>query len=114
MSQSQAMEKRRSRRITVKLKAESLSGAKNKGVFIENISTQGIHILTDPSHTATTLTSGTELDLKFQLPSGETLTLRCIIKWSYPNIPPNGVTNSIGLEIINPPLKYKEFVKSLY
>lgn len=107
------MEKRCSKRIKVNLKAERLSGNEKYGVFIENISENGIHMITTPSKTHKKYTRGTDIDLKFHLSSGETLNLQCKVRWAHLKIPPNGLTDSIGLEIIDPPLKYIEFVRAL-
>jgi hypothetical protein len=108
------MEKRRSKRIKVNLKAESISGDEKYGIFIENISEQGIHIITTASSSHKRFNSGTEVDLRFHLTSGETINLRCKVIWAYSKIPPDGLTDSIGLEIIDPPLKYIEFVRALH
>jgi hypothetical protein len=107
------MEKRRSKRIKVNLKAERISGDEKYGVFIENISEKGIHMITTPSNMHKKYTPGTDIDLKLRLSSGETLNLHCKVIWAYLNVPPNGLTDSIGLEIIAPPPKYIEFVKAL-
>jgi hypothetical protein len=107
------MEKRRSKRKIVRLKAERISGNKNHAVFIENLSEEGIYMITAPAKTSMDFTPGTKLELKFQFPSGDTLNLRCKVIWSYKKTPPDGLTNSVGMEIIAPPLKYKEFVKTL-
>ena len=109
-----AMEKRRSKRIKVHLKAERISGDKNYGVFIENISENGIQMLTTPSSEHIKYTTGTDIDVKFHLSKGKTLNLHCKVRWSYLKIPPNGLTDSIGLEIIDAPLQYIEFVKALH
>jgi hypothetical protein len=107
------MEKRRSKRKIVRLKAERISGDKNHAVFIENLSEEGIYMITAPAKTSMDFIPGTALELKFQLRSGETLNLRCKVIWSHKN-PPDGLTNSVGMEIIDPPLKYKEFIKTLH
>ena len=109
-----AMEKRRSKRIKVNLKAERISGDEKYGVFIENISENGIHITTTPSETHKKYTPGIDIDLNFQLNTGETLNLHCKVRWAHLKVPPDGMTDSIGLEIINPPKKYIEFVKALH
>lgn len=108
------MEKRRSRRIKVNLKAERISGDEKYGVFIENISESGIYMITAPSRTHKKYTHGTDIDVKFRLSTGETLNLHCKVKWAYSKIPPNGLTDCIGLEIIDPPSQYIEFVKALH
>jgi hypothetical protein len=107
------MERRRSKRISITLKAERISGDKKHGVFIEDISETGIHMTTSSSKEHMKYTSGTDVDLKFSLSSGETIKLRCKVRWSCIKIPPNGLTDSIGLEIIDPPLQYVEFVRAL-
>jgi len=107
------MERRRFKRIKFNLKAERISGDEKHGVFIDNISENGIYMTTSPSKEHSKYTAGTEIDLKFSLTSGETIDLRCIVRWSYVKIPPNGLTDSIGLEIIDPPSQYVEFVRSL-
>ena len=107
------MEKRRSKRIKVNLKAERISGDEKYGVFIENISENGINITTTPSEAHKKYTPEKDIDLNFQLTTGETLQLHCKIKWAHLKVPPDSMTDSIGLEIIDPPAKYLEFVKSL-
>lgn len=108
------MEKRRSKRIKVNLKAERISGDEKFGVFIENISKNGIHMITTSTEKHKKYTPGTDIDLKFQFTTGETLNLHCIVRWAHLKVPPNGMTDHIGLEIIDPPQKYLEFVKALH
>lgn len=105
------MERRRSKRKVLRLKAERISGNQRHAVFIENLSENGIHIIT-PSKTAIDIDPGTPLELKFQFLSGKIMNLHCNVKWSH-KIPPNGLTRSVGIEIIDPPPKYKEFLKTL-
>jgi hypothetical protein len=107
------MERRRSRRIKVKLKAERISGNEKFGVFIENISETGIHIITTPSKKHRKYSPGTDIDLKFMLKTGDTIDLRCKVIWAELKSPPNGLTDSIGLEIIDPPPQYIEFIRAL-
>ncbi len=107
------MEKRHFKRIAVNLKAERISGDTTHGVFIENVSEKGLYIITAPAKSAYDFHPGSPVDLKFQLSSGETLDLNCRVIWSH-KIPPHGLTSSIGMEIIDPPLKYLEFVKNLH
>ncbi len=108
------MEKRHSRRIKVDLDAERISGDEKYGVFIENISECGIHIITTHSNEHRKYAPGTDIDLRFHFSSGETLNLHCRVRWAYSKVPPNGLTDCIGLEIINPPPKYIEFVRALH
>lgn len=108
------MEKRRAKRYRVNLKAERISGDSRHGIFIENISENGIHIVTSHSGEHRKYTAGTGIDVHFRLNSGETLKLHCKVKWSYAKVPPNGLTDCIGLEIIDPPMQYIRFVKALH
>jgi len=107
------MEKRRTKRIKVNLKAERISGNEKHGVFIENISENGIHMITAPAEIHKKYAPGTYIDLKFQLTTGEILNLQCKVRWAHLKVPPNGTTDSIGLEIIDPPAKYLQFVRTL-
>ena len=108
------MEKRRHRRIKVDLKAERLYGNEKFGVFIEDISENAIHMITSPLKKHEKYTPGTDIDLKFHLASGETLRLSCKVRWAHVKIPPNGQTDSIGLEVVNPPQRFIKFVRSLH
>ncbi len=47
------------------------------------------------------------LELVFTPSSGEVLSLKCTAKW-YHETPPEGLTNSIGMEIIDAPPEYQE------
>jgi hypothetical protein len=106
------MEKRRSERKIVTLKAEIVSGDKSYAGVVENISEEGIYVITTPSKNPMDFTHGTMVELKFQLHSGEGMNLHCKVIWAY-KTPPHGLTNSIGVEIIEPPAQYKEFLKTL-
>jgi len=108
------MEKSRSQRIKVNLKAERISGDEKHGIFIENISENGIHIITAHEREHREYFPGRDVDLKLFLSSGGVLSLRCKVKWLCPEVLPNDLIDSIGLEIIDPPLRYIEFVKTLH
>jgi len=117
------MERRNSRRITVNLNAELISGSINQLGFIENISEEGLYLKTAPTRTKIDYTPGRILELKFRLPSKETLNLNCKVIWAYRS-PHNGLTSSMGIDpppeytemgiqIIDPPPRYIEFVNTL-
>lgn len=107
------MERRRYKRKVVRSKAERISGNKNQAVFIENISENGIYMITAPAESTPDYIPGTTIKLRFQLSTGETIDLNCKVIWSYKETPPDGLTSSVGMEIIDPPLKYIEFVSTL-
>jgi len=108
------MERRRFKRVRVNLKAERISGNEKYAVFIENISESGIYMLASTSNDNKKYEPGTEIELNLNLTTGNTIYLRCRTKWAYYKIPPDRLTDSIGLEIIEPPQEYIDFVRTLY
>ena len=105
------MERRGAKRLVVNMKAERLSCTKNCSVFIENLSDTGIYMITAPSKNKD-YEPGRRLLMKLELATGKTLNLQCNVKWSYDNSPED-LTNSVGLEILNPPDEYKNFINTL-
>lgn len=106
------MERRRSKRIKVNLKAERISCTDNCSVFIEDLSESGISMLTTNTKKKNYV-PGTEIDLELELSTGETMNLNCNVKWAYDNSPEDP-TNHVGLEIVDPPNKYMEFLETLH
>ncbi len=106
------MERRRAKRLTVNLKAERLSCSKSCSVFIENLSETGISMITSPSK-SNAYVPGSGIDIKLKLSNGKTIKLNCNVKWSYDNSSED-MTNSVGLEILDPPMEYKDFLKTLH
>jgi hypothetical protein len=111
---SMQVEKRRSQRVAFRLEAESVLGTKKYGGKIENFSKEGI-LKIIPGEEILGCSPGTIINVNFQIPSGETFNLFCEIKWLRINSNmPFGVKHNIGMEIIDPPQEYTEFVESLY
>jgi len=109
------MEKRNLLRIPVYIEADIIAGGVSYPGFIGNLSENGIYAEIAPTNTATDFTPGTTLDVEFQHPSGEELDLLCEVTWLYTKKKsPQGLINSIGLEIIDAPLKFKDFLKTLH
>ncbi len=106
------MERRRSKRVGVSLKAERISCNKDCSVFIENLSERGIYMITAPVKN-NEYVPGTEVDLELELSTGQTINLNCNVVWAYKNLPEDS-TYSVGLEIIDPPRAYMEFIKTLH
>ena len=106
------MNVRRSERVILKLPAEIIIQGTHYASSIENLSEEGAYIITATVENSETFSTDTTLELKFNVPSGEAQVLSCKIKWSYLT-PPHGFTSSIGLEILNPPLSYKDLLGSL-
>ena len=109
---SEKKEKRHSHRKTVSFKAKLTSGGKNCNGFINNLSKDGMFMTTHPMMSAKSFVDGKILELKFKPFLGESLNLNCRIKWSC-KTPPLGLTDCIGIEIIDPSPKYMEFLKTL-
>ncbi len=97
------MDKRRSNRIITRLKAVLIAYGIHYEGIIENISEEGLYMRTLPTDTPGCFVTGTPVELKFQRSEGEPLDLHlsCKIIWSY-KTPPYGLTDSIGLEIVDP------------
>lgn len=106
------MERRRAKRLTVNLKAERLSCTNNCSVFIENLSESGISMITSPSKT-NSYVPGSEINIKLKLANGDMIKLNCNVKWAYDNSAEE-MANNVGLEIIDPPQEYREFIKTLH
>jgi hypothetical protein len=106
------MEKRSEKRHMVGFKGELLHGGKSYFGSIENISENGLNMIAYPLNRGIDFNSGTELEMKFQLLSGEIVNLRCEVKWSYKTQPHDSMF-SIGTKIIESSREYNEFLKSL-
>jgi hypothetical protein len=108
------MGKRRYKQVNYSLDAEIIcDGISYKGL-IENISETGIFKIAFPDQNFLAFYPGKEITVTFQIPSGKTLKLTCEIKWLRINTgSPFAIKYNLGLDIINPPHEYIEFVKSL-
>ena len=106
------MNARRADRVILNLPAEIIIQGTHYASSIENLSEDGAYIIAASSENTGAFSPDTVLELKFNFPSGETQLLSCKVKWSYLT-PPYGFTNSMGLEIIDPPLSYKDLLRSL-
>ncbi|RJQ48244.1 MAG: PilZ domain-containing protein [Nitrospiraceae bacterium] len=106
------MERRRTKRLTVNLKAERITCTKNCSVFIENLSESGIYMITAPAKN-NDYVPGSEIDLELELKDGNIISLNCLVKWAVNNSP-DDLTNSVGLEIVDPPSEYREFISTLH
>jgi len=106
------MEARRSERKIVSIPAEVIYNHKRCASFIENISEHGLYLVTAPSDTSIEFTPESPVEVKFELPEGKKVTLNCIIKWTY-KTPPHGITESMGVEVIDPPPLFKEIFRSI-
>jgi hypothetical protein len=107
------MERRRTGRVSVSIRAERISGSEKYSVFIEDISENGIHMIIAPAAAIRECAPGAEISLRLELATGKTILLRCITRWAYHLLPPEKEVQSIGLEIVDPPKEYMDFVRAL-
>lgn len=106
------MEARRSNRAILNIPAEIIDGDRRRAGTIENLSDEGIYVVTAPTKSEKELFPGTAIEIRFRLPSEEKISLHCVIKWSYLT-PPHGYTFSMGLEITDPPALYRQAIMQL-
>jgi hypothetical protein len=106
------MDSRQSKRFIIDLPAEVIINDKRHAGTIANLSEEGIYVITAPSKSSKELTPDTDLELRFQFPSGEKMALKCRIQWAY-QTPPHGYTTSVGLMIVNAPLMYKQMLQTI-
>ncbi len=107
------MEARRSKRVIMNWPAEIVCGSARYAGSIENLSPEGAYVVTAPTKDPRDFAADSMIELRFKFPSGEKLNLHCRVKWSY-STPPHGYTHSIGLEFIDPPLTYRDTLKTFF
>ena len=108
------MEKRRFERMDDSLDAKIVMGESVYSGIIMNFSEKGLHMVTATLFNVVEIAPDTMLDLKCKLPSGETVDMNCQVKWFRQKPSPFGVSFSIGMEIKEPPLKYREFISAMH
>jgi hypothetical protein len=102
------MDKRAFQRMAVSIESDLIASDTSFSVVIKNISESGLclNIISSQLKTSIHLSPETKLRLKFKIPSEEMLYLYCRVIWSYQVSTPV-VIKKVGLEIINPPSKFK-------
>lgn len=107
------MEKRRHERIIESLDAEIVSNGTVYSCIVMNFSAEGLYIVTATANSIVEISPSTVLQLNCTLPSGSRLSMECKIIWFQTKPSSHGVAFSLGLEIMNPPEEYKDFVASI-
>jgi hypothetical protein len=111
-----AQAKQRPKRKVVHFRGSLITGGIQKRGYIVNISTRGIgmYIERNSGGSSKDYASGTHITLEFIFPTGEPLTLNCTVKWiRVHDIPQHGIIHSLGMELIDPPVRYTEFLNTL-
>ena len=106
-------EKRRNSRVIDSLEAEINAGGKNYSGIVLNFSEAGLYMVTATARIIVDITPSTLLELKCKLPTGKNTCLKCEVKWFQTKKSPHGISFSMGMQILNPPKEYKEFLKTV-
>ncbi len=102
------MDKRTSERIRAGYKTEIIYNKNRYSGILENLSSSGANILTDPIDQDIEFLDGELIELKFEAYTGKTVLLKCLVIWSS-KIPPQNVRHRIGMKILDLPLDKFDF-----
>jgi hypothetical protein len=102
------MDKRTSERIRAGYKTEIIYNKNRYSGILENLSSSGANILTDPIDQDIEFLDGEPIELKFEAHTGKTVLLKCLVIWSS-KIPPQNVRHRIGMKILDLPLDKFDF-----
>lgn len=106
------------KRFNVRLMSLVSSNGKSYAGFIHDVSEEGLAFETYYfASTLTKISTKKIIKLTVKIPSGEMLNINCEIIWSSKHSPlhllQNYTIHKIGMRIVDPPSKYKEYVKEL-
>jgi len=110
------MKKRRSERISVQIKVTINIDGESYSGYIYNVSQEGayLNIITAPAKIVANFIHGTKIELKFQTNTVKEIAIQCEIKWGNISTESDvGIIYMIGVEIIDSPDEYKEFLMTL-
>ena len=105
-------DKRIHERIIVRLKAVLTFAGTSYAGLIENISEHVFYMISLPIKHQIDFMAGSIHEMKLRTLPGKSVILHCKVQWAY-KTPPYGLTNSVGMEILNPYPAYREFLKTL-
>ena len=107
------MEKRLFEKAPVNLYAKIIFGGKTYDGYIEDVAREGSeYLMTFCIKVSEEFKPEKKAEICFKIPASETIELTCEIMWFIVS-PHDDRTEVLGIEIINPPLKYREFIESL-
>jgi PilZ domain len=108
------MERRRHKRIYVHLKASITVDDQTYDGYIENISESGIgYLMSSPARFKDDFLSTKRIELNFQMGPGKAIVLDCVATWSKKGLGSSKIIG-VGMKIIDPPLDYGDWVRSLH
>ncbi len=107
------MERRRHKRIYVHLKATITVDDQTYEGYVENISEIGIgYLMSSPGRFKDDYLSNKSIELTMQMEPGQTIVLNCVAAWAKKGLV-SGKTVGVGMNIIDPPPEYKDWVKNI-
>lgn len=105
------MEQRRFKRIPLILDAKIFSHNGSYEGYTENASIEGFrYLISSLVSKSADLVIGNKIELAFKLPEGDALNLTCEIVWVSESSAASERI-ALGLKIIDPPQKYREFLE---
>ena len=104
------MAERSSQRMAVALDVEIIVDEINYAGVLENISREGICMMTLPTGRILECDHSTIVEIKIKSTDEEILKLHCKVIWQE-EVPPESLSYKIGMEIIDPPSAYEDFLK---
>ncbi len=96
----------------VHYKAELISNSVNYTAVVENLSQDSLYMRAVPMNPVVDFPAGEAVEIKFEPVEGEKINLSCKVKWSY-RTPPHGLTNSLGIEIVEGSPVYDKLMNDL-
>ncbi|MBC8413459.1 PilZ domain-containing protein [bacterium] len=106
-------ERRTNTRKVISMNAELIAGGQSYSGIIVNMSEQGLYMVTAESGQLIDIAPKSQVTLIAVLPNNEMVSMSCDIKWFQKKEMPAWFTFKLGLEILNPPSQYREFVSQL-
>lgn len=107
------MDKRRSKRKTIGLKARLVSRSINYSGYVRDFSEEGICVALEPSALSTGIPASVTFIVEFDTPSGETLSLQCRVARSQEGLNRDSSSQMVAMEIIGQrPTDYDKFLQS--
>ncbi len=104
------MAERRSQRMAVALDAEIIVDEIIYAGVLENISKEGLCMMTLPAGSILDCVHGTKVEIKIKSTDEDILKLHCTVMWQEV-VPPESLSCKIGMEIMDPLSVYKDFLK---
>ena len=103
-------------RKAVQFPTQLISGDERYDGFVINMSARGVGMFVNTSFPESTIncTRGSVLGLELVTPTGELLTLQCEVRWiRIQESPSEGLTTSMGMEVIAPPPGFMQLFNNL-